>query len=193
MRQAQQGRGSYQFYEPSSNFRLTDLQGAILNTQLKKMKKQVPQKMRGANFLSKEFAKLGGISALPEDKRITRRGYYYMVLKYDPAEFKGLHREEFLKAIQAEGVGMGHGYGTPIHKYPLFQNMKVPARYTKSQYKKVRCPVTERILADECLSLGHTDLLADRKTLAKVVAAVAKVKENVDDLLPKKKGRGKQK
>ena len=188
-----ESKGFYQFYEPSSNFRLTNLQGAILNSQMKKLKRQVPQKMRAAKFLSREFAKLGGIRALPEDERITRRGYYYLVLKYDPAEFKGLHREEFLKAIQAEGVGMGHAYGTPIHKYPLFQNMKVPAKYTKSQYKKVRCPVTERILADECVSFHQANLMADRKTLEKVVAAVAKVKENVDQLLPKKKGRGKRK
>lgn len=183
--------GFYQFYLPSSNFRLTDLQGAILNTQFEKMKVQTLQKMKGAKYLSTQLEKLGGISALPADKRITRRGYYYLVLKYDPAEFKGLHREDFLRAVQAEGVGMGHAYGTPIHKYPLFQNMKVPAKYTKSQYKKVSCPVTERILADECISFHQANLLTDRKGFDQVVEAVAKIKENVDELLPRKPCCGK--
>jgi dTDP-4-amino-4,6-dideoxygalactose transaminase len=177
--------GFYQFFLPSSNFRLTDLQGAILNSQFERLKVQVPQKMKAAKYLSKHLAPLG-ISALPEDKRITRRGYYYLVLKYNPAAFKGLHREEFLKAVQAEGVGMGHAYGTPIHKYPLFQDMKVPAKYTKSQYKKVSCPVTERILADECISFHQANLMADQKGLDKVIEAVAKVRDNVDELLAKK-------
>ena len=178
--------GFYQFFLPSSNFRLTDLQGALLNTQFEKLKVQVPQKMKAAKYLSDQLEKLGGISALPRDPRITRRGYYYLVLKYNPAEFKGLHREDFLKAVQAEGVGMGHAYGTPIHKYPLFQDMKVPAKYAKSQYKKVSCPVAERILADELISFHQANLLADRKGLEKVIEAVAKVKANVDELLPKK-------
>lgn len=182
-----ESQGFYQFFEPSSNFRLTNLQGAILNSQFVKMKKQVPQKMRASRYLAKQFEKVGGLRALPADKRITRRGFYYMVFRYDSDEFKGLHREDFLKAVQAEGVGMGHGYGTPIHKYPLFQNMKVPAKYTKSQYKKVSCPVTERVLADECITLGHTNLLADRRTLDRIVEAVAKIKDNVDELLTSRK------
>ena len=188
-----ESEGFYQFYTTSSNMRLTELQGALLNTQFAKMKRQVPKKMAAAKYLSKAFRQLGGLEALAEDKRITRRGYYFYLLRYDARAFKGLHREDFLKAIQAEGVGMGHAYGTPIHKYPLFQKMKVPAKYTGAQYRKTRCPVAERALAEELISLGHTNLLADRKTLDKIVQAVAKVKDNVDELLPAGKSRSTNK
>jgi len=187
-----ESKGFYEFFEPSSNFRLTDLQGAILNTQFVKMKKQVRTKMANAKALSKMLREIGGVEPLPEDKRITRRGYYYYVFRYDSREFKGLHREDFLAAVRAEGVGIGHGYGTPIHKYPLFQNMKVPGKYTGAQYKKVSCPNAERACRDEICTIHQPALLADRKIIVKVAEAIAKVKENIDELLPTGKGSSKR-
>jgi dTDP-4-amino-4,6-dideoxygalactose transaminase len=180
-------KGFYDFYDVSSNYRLTNLQGSLLLSQLDKTKKQTLQKMDGQKYLGGLLKQIGGLTPLPEDKRITRRGFYFMLFHFCPEEFGGLHREDFLKAIQAEGVMMGHAYGKPIHKYPLFQDMKVPAKYTKSQYKKVSCPVSERVMEGELVSLGHTNLLASNAMLAKIAEAVEKVKENADELLAAKK------
>jgi dTDP-4-amino-4,6-dideoxygalactose transaminase len=183
-------KGFYDFYEVSSNYRLTDLQGSILLSQLPKLKKQTPQKMAGAKHLGNLLKKIGGIEPLPEDKRITRRGYYFFLMRYNKEEWKGLHREDFLRAVNAEGmggVGMGRAYGRPIYKYPLFQDLKVPAKYARSQYKKVCCPATERAMEGEVVSLSHQYLLAPKATLAKIAEAVAKVKDNVDALLAAKK------
>ena len=184
-----ESKGFYEFYEMSSNYRLTDLQGTLLLTQLPKFRKQVSKKMAAAKYLGKLLGQVGGLSPLPDDPRITRRGYYYYLLKYDATAFKGLHREKFLAALRAEGVAIGHAYGTPIHKYPLFQTMAVPGKYRLSQYRKVRLPVVERVMADEICSVHHPWLLADRKTLAGFAEAVAKIKDHVDELLPKRKGR----
>ena len=189
-----ESKGFYEFFEPSSNYRLTELQGALLNTQFAKMKKQVRYKMGNAKVLSKALRKIGGLEPLPEDERITRRGFYYYVFKYDASQFKGLHREDFLAAVRAEGVGLSHGYGTPIHKYPLFQNMKVPARYKGAQYKKVHCPNAEKACADTLCTLHQSGLMADRKQILKIVEAIVKVKDNVEELLkPKKSSRRKRK
>ena len=176
-------QGFYDFHLPSSNFRLTDLQGALLNSQFAHYRKQIGKKAVGQKYLSGLLREIGGVEPLPDDKRITRRGHYYYIFRYDASQFKGLHREEFLKAAQAEGVPVGHSYGRAIHKYPLFQNMKVPAAYKNSQYKKVSCPNAERAFADELCAIGHTALLADKAKLKKVAEAIAKVKDNVDELL----------
>ena len=187
-----ESKGFYEFHEMSSNYRLTDLQGALLNTQLAKLKKQIPVKMRAAAFLSKRLRQIGGLEPLPDDKRITRRGYYYYILKYDPAAFKGLDRETFRDAMAAEGAPVGKGYGSAIHTYPLFANMKLPARCTKSRYRKVRCPATERIVRESLCTLIHTTLLADRATLGRIADAVAKIKDNVDELLPRRTARSRR-
>jgi dTDP-4-amino-4,6-dideoxygalactose transaminase len=180
-------KGFYDFYDVSSNFRLTNLQGALLGSQLGKTIKQTPVKMAGAKYLGGLLKQIGGIEGLPEDKRITRRGYYYYLMRFCKEEFNGLHREDFLKAVQAEGVGFGHAYGRPIHKYPLFQDMKVPAKYTKSNYKKLSLPVSEHVMEGVLVSLGHPNLLAPKATLAKIAEAVQKVKDNAGELLAAKK------
>jgi len=177
--------GFYDFHDVSSNYRLTDLQGALLLAQFNRYKKLIVKKDANQAYLSGLLRKIGGVEPLPDDPRITRRGHYYYVFKYDAAQFGGLHREEFLKALQAEGVPAGHSYGRAIHKYPLFQNMKVPAKYKNSQYKKVCCPVAENAFANELCVLGHTTLLADRAVLAKIAQTIVKVKENAAALMAK--------
>ncbi|MFW6337043.1 MAG: DegT/DnrJ/EryC1/StrS family aminotransferase [Phycisphaeraceae bacterium] len=186
-----ESQGFYQFYEMSSNLRITDLQGAILNSQMRRLKSQIRKRMGNTAALGKKLRKIGGLVPLPEDDRITRRGYYYYVLKYNAEEFGGLHREDFLEALRAEGVAAGHGYGSAIHQYPLFQDMKVPRKYAKSQYKKVSCPNAERACADEVVSIHQANLLADRKTFLKVADAVEKIKDNLGELLDAK-GKAKK-
>jgi dTDP-4-amino-4,6-dideoxygalactose transaminase len=176
-------QGFYDFHEVSSNYRLTDLQGALLVSQFARYKKQIGRKMATQALLSKLLRQIGGVEPLPADPRITRRGNYYYVFKYDASAFAGLHREGFLKALQAEGVPASHSYGRAIHKYPLFQNMKVPAVYKNAQYRKTSCPVAERVFADELCVLWHPALLADKATIRKVAEAIVKVKENAAALV----------
>ena len=175
--------GFYDFHEISSNYRITDFQGALLNTQFEKMKTQVPQKIKAAEKLNASLRGIGGVEPLPDDPRITRLGYYFYLFRYKAEEFGGLPRTEFLRALNAEGVPCGHTYGKPIYKYPLFQNLKVPAKYTLSKYKKVCCPHTERVLSEEVCNLPHTALLADSATVEQISAAILKIKENVRELM----------
>lgn len=174
--------GFYDFHVMSSNYRLTDLQGALLNAQLTRMKPQVPRKMEAAAFLSRELNRIEGIRALPADERITRRGFYYYLLHYEARGFKGASRARFLAAMAAEGVPIGRGYGRAIHKYPLFVNWHNPPRYKLAQYSKTRCPVAERVATEEVVTLAHPVLLSNRRDLTKIVEAVAKVQANADEL-----------
>lgn len=176
-------RGFYDFHLTSSNFRLTDLQGALLNTQFTRLKKQLPRKMKAAAYLSTALRDLGGLEPLPDDARITRRGYYYYLLQFDSAAFAGISRDRFREALAAEGVPLGQGYGQAIHQYPLFQEMKIPRRYVGAQYRRTRCPVAERAATETVCTLSHPLLLSDRRTLKRIVEAVARVKEHAHELV----------
>ncbi len=185
-----ESKGFYDFHVLSSNLRMTDLQGALLNSQLAKFKGQLRKRTAGAAYLSKQLRAIGGVEPLPEDERITRRGFFYYIYKYDAAEFKGLSRDAFLDAIRAEGVpSAGRAYGSAINTYPLFREMKMPKKYTKSQYAKVKMPVAEDACLNRICTFGHTLLLDNRKLLAQVAEAIAKVKDNVDELVSGAKGR----
>lgn len=179
--------GFYDFVEVSSNYRMSNLQGAILNTQFARYKKQIIQKMAAHDYLSSLLREIGGFDPLPEDRRITRRGHYYFLTRYNPDEFKGLPRDGFLKAVQAEGVPFWKSYGRAIHTYPLFQNMKWPSAYKNAQYKKTTCPAAENAFANELCALPHTALLADRKTLTGIAEAVQKIKDHAGELTQSQK------
>lgn len=176
--------GFYDFYELASNYRLTDLQGALLNSQFVKFPAQMKRRMAAADRLRTGLEQVPGVRPLPADSRITRRGYYYFLMHYDPREFRGLPRDKFLEAMAAEGVsGLGRAYGKPIHKYPLFQELKAPAEHKFSQYAKDSFPVAEHVMANELLSLHHPALLAEDAVIDKIVEAMLKIRENADELL----------
>lgn len=176
-------KGFYDFHVVSSNLRLTDLQGALLNTQFARLKKQLPRKMKAAAYLSAQFRAIGGLEPLPDDGRITRRGFYYYLLQYDAEQFKGAPRDAFRRALAAEGVTMGRSYGQAIYNYPLFQNMTHPKARKNAPYGKVRCPAAEHAVSQTICTLAHSFLLLNRKDLAGIVKAVAKVKEHADELV----------
>lgn len=176
--------GQYQFYEPSSNLRLTDLQGALLHSQLPRFKQQVERRNQTCKRLDTQLGAIDGIEPQPTDERITRRGFYYYVYRYDSDAFKGLPRERFLEALSAEGVpSAGKGYGRALHTYPLFQNLVVPADYVNCQYKTVSCPVAERLASQEVCTFSHQVLLHDDEWIDRIAEAVTKVQDNVDELL----------
>ena len=185
-----ESKGFYDFYEMASNYRLTDLQGALLNSQLVRLKRLTPQRMKAAARLSKQMRQIGGVEPLPDDKRITRQGFYYFVYRYDADQFAGAPRNVFLEALQAEGVpGIGRGYGSPIHTYPVFQNLSFPRRYAGAQYRKVSLPTAERLCFEQICTFSHPILSLDRKTLDRIAEAIARIKANAGELVAKSKRR----
>ena len=175
--------GFYDFHRMASNLRLTDLQGALLNTQFARLKTQIPLRMAAAARLGAGLTEVGGLRPLPADDRITRRGYYYYLLHYDPEAFGGATRESFLEALRAEGVSFaGRGYGQAIHKNPLFQELDLGPEHPNADYRKIRCPVAERVTTEELVTLHHPALLATDRELDGIIEAVDKIRRHADEL-----------
>ena len=168
--------GLYDFHRMASNFRLTDLQGALLRSQLPKLLRHLPLRMAAAARLGELLGSLGGLEPLPADPRITRRGYYYYVLRYDEDAFGGAPRDRFLEALRAEGVTLaGKGYGVALHRNPLFQGLG-------ERYRDVRCPAAEHATTRALVTLHHPALLAGDATLSGIADAVAKIRRHADEL-----------
>ena len=185
------GRPFYEFHLPAHNFRMTEWQGAILRAQLRKLPRQIEIRHETGEYLASELKKIGGVDPLPRDPRITKRSYYFFVIRYNKEEFGGVHRDKFLEALRAEGIPCGAGYGVPVHKNPLFQSMrfgrrgcpvKCPLYGREVDYSKVSLPVAERAHAEEQVTLPTHLLLGGREYADKVIEAIAKIKENVDEL-----------
>jgi dTDP-4-amino-4,6-dideoxygalactose transaminase len=184
------GRPFYEHHIAAPNYRLTELQGALLRSQLEKFPQQTEARHRNAARLSAALADMPGVAPLKPDDRITQQGYYFYLFRFIKAEWDGIHRDRFLQAMQAEGVWAGNAYGVPIHKNPVFQQHSFGrtgcpincAHYGREiDYTKVVLPVAERVLAEEQVAINK-DVLLDASNIDLIIAAIEKVYRNREEL-----------
>lgn len=180
------GRPGYEHYILSSNYRMSEFQAALLLSKLKSLPQEVGTKHSNGEYLAGRLRKMEGIEPLRQDPRITKRGYYFLVIRYNSDQFSGLSKQKFLRALQAEGVPAGSGYGMPLYKQPAFkkENLEIvmPKGIKMPDYENLYLPGAKQFTAEE-ITLPHEILLADREALGLVVSSIEKIRENVDELL----------
>lgn len=181
------GRPAYEQNILSSNYRLSEFQAALLLSGMSRLEEQTNYKDRNGKFLKQQLKEIEGIQTLKEDRRITKRGYFVFILRYNESKFEGISRDRFLKALRAEGIPAETVYEIPLYRQPAFRkdNLKkvFPNKYDSfPDYKNLRLPVMEKISAYEQIRLHHAVLLAEKKELQKITQAIVKIKENIDEL-----------
>jgi len=179
------GKPGYYHYYLSSNYRLAELLAGLLLSQFEKLPEQTKIKEENGNWLKKELASLG-IEPLPEDKRITQRGYYFAVFKFNKEEFGGITRDRFLEVINAEGIPFGKAYGLPLYKNPAFTKAYLSEIFPENilrklpDYEKLHLEMSEKFCEVQ-LTLLHTILLSPKSKLQKIIDAVEKIKKNIEE------------
>jgi dTDP-4-amino-4,6-dideoxygalactose transaminase len=181
------GRPGYEHHVLASNYRMNELEAALLLSAMRRLPELTRRKHENGEFLAAGLREIGGIDPLPRDPRITQRGYYFFIAKYDAAAFGGVHRDRFLDALAAEGVPCGAGYAIPLYRQPCFAPERVrkllPERLGPiPDYQSLRLPVAERFCGEQQVTLPHPLLLSGRAGLQKVIDAAAKIKANLDEL-----------
>ena len=168
------GVGRYDHHIVGGNFRMSEWQGAILRAQLTRLPEQTSRRMDSAADLVAQLQQVGGLEPLKPDERITQRGYYFLVLRYDPGAFRGVHRDVFMRAMQAEGIPVGAGYGVPVHRTATYTESNTPHRV-------LPCPNAEHACANEQLTLGNHWLL-EGSNVGSFMDAYSKIRANMDEL-----------
>ena len=191
------GSGRYEHTSIGPNLRMTELQAALLRTQLRKLPAQNRRRERCARFLRRGLAELPGIYPLPEDPRVTGRGYYFFVMRFEEEEF-GVRRDDFVAAMRAEGAPVGVGYGQPVYRLPAFREMSfgrkgcpLTCRHYRGRmdYDRVRCPVAEELSYRKHLTLP-AELLLEERNAGLFLEAARKVYRYRDELR-RPAGRGR--
>ncbi|WP_440009630.1 DegT/DnrJ/EryC1/StrS family aminotransferase [Halomicrococcus sp. SG-WS-1] len=175
----------YRHYELASNARMTEFQGALLCAQLDELPAENETRRRNERALREEIADVDGISAKPEDDRITARGYCLFDLTYDPDAFDGLPRDRFIEALNAEGVPAGTGYAIPLYRQPAFSRATVealvPADADVPAYRSLHLPGVEEVCATT-VTMPHEVLLASEVGVRSVGDAVRKIRRCAPEL-----------
>jgi len=85
----------YQRRLVGSNFRITELQAALLLGQLERLAEQNQRRSENARRLTGRLAQIPGIQVLPPDPDIDQEAIYQYVFRYCPAE-RRIHRDVFV-------------------------------------------------------------------------------------------------
>jgi 3-amino-5-hydroxybenzoate synthase len=169
---------TYQHQLLGTNARIAELQAAVLRVQLERLDAQIETRQANAPALDRGLQEILGIVPQGRDPRVTRNPHYMYMFRYDPAEFGGLTRMEFVDMLIAEGVPAFVGYPA-VHRTPVFQNNAFAPRWDPADpllpdYRRVRCPVSEE-LGESVVWLHHRTLLGDAEDVGEVVEAVRKI------------------
>jgi dTDP-4-amino-4,6-dideoxygalactose transaminase len=181
------GQPGYLHYAIASNYRLSELQAALLLVQLEHLPQQVAAREAAGRILDSALAETGILLPQRRDERVTQRGYYFSVYRYQPEAMGGIPREAFLAALQAEGVPASRAYGVPVYRYAAFspdalQSSPLRGLDNVPAYHELHLPVTERVSTQEQVTIPHEVLLAGLEAMRPIADAVAKIAEHRDDL-----------
>lgn len=186
------GRPWYEHHCLSSNYRLTEMQAALLVAGMIRLEAQAGQRLASARILDEGLAGFPGLEPIGTgDLRVTRRAYHLYTVRYSREHWKGLPKERLCEAIRAEGVPLQGGYDFPVHRQPFFQRrsfaahgcpVDCPRHGAEVAYTGVEMPVADKICNEEGLWLFHAVLLGSEDDVRDVLRALTKVYENLDEL-----------
>ena len=163
------------------NYRMSDLQAAILEVQLGRLAEQHELRNRNVARFERRIASIEGLEPLAPEPRITRQAAYQVVLRYSAERFGDLPRAAFVAALEAEGVPCdAHFYDALTRSSLLVPDARrFPAWASREQ---PACPVAERAAYEEAVWLPHQLFLGDERDVDQIVEAIAKVGRHAAEL-----------
>lgn len=167
------------------NYRMTDLQAAILEVQLGRLDEQHLVRGRNASRLGAAIEDIDGLTNLRIDDRVTTQAIYQFVFRYDREAFAGVDRDVFVAALEAEGVPAdGRFYESlPVSELLRPDAARYPAwSAALAAAPAANCPNAERAAYQESVWLPHQLLLGTEADVDDIVEAVLKVQRGAGDL-----------
>jgi dTDP-4-amino-4,6-dideoxygalactose transaminase len=173
-----------------TKLKMTEFQGAIGLAQLKRVEEQTTKRNVNATYLRAQIEKIPGILPYKFNQKVTRAAFHLFPFRYKKEEFKGLTRDEFLKALNAEGIPCDGGY-TTLNKMVFLKNvlrtknyqlMYPPEMLDYNKYmERNHCPANDQ-LCEEAVWFGQNMLLAEKSDMDDITAAIELVYKNADKI-----------
>lgn len=175
--------GKYSFL--GVDYNISEWQAGILNTQLDKFPEQLEKRNENARILDEYLSEFDFVSPLKEDPRITKNAYHFYTFRVHEEKLKGVTRDQFLNALNHEGVPVVMGYT------PLYHTNVVKSEYTKKQIQgKIKVdlkdyPNTEYAYKHESAWIYSSDhiLLSEPSDIKLIADSFKKVYDNIEELL----------
>ncbi len=159
------------------NFRMGEMEAAIGIEQLKKLPKLVKERVKIANFFTKNLKNFKGLT-VPKIKKEFNHNFYVYALKYDQEKCK-ISRKKIIEKLKSLGAPVVAGYAN-LHLYPMFQKKiaygtkhfpwSLNKRTMSIKYNKGICPMSEKLHKKIVIKIPICDYqfdMSDQKKLIK--------------------------
>jgi L-glutamine:scyllo-inosose aminotransferase len=170
------------------NSRISEWQAALLSVGLERLDAQTSLREERTAALQEALTGIPGLSFTTRDPRNTRRAAYQFIVKYDPAGFAGVHRDQVLAALRAEGVPCEGDFYVPLYEDPLFAMDPVTNPLASLPYAegfdlaRFDCPVAAKAAYHEAIWLPHQLFLGPPEDMEDIAQAFRKVQARAEAL-----------
>jgi dTDP-4-amino-4,6-dideoxygalactose transaminase len=152
------------------NYRMTEVEAAIVRCQLKKLERLVDLRRRNCEYLVEKLSQIPAIIP-PKVRKGCVHSYYVHPFRFDE-KIAGVTRNSFIEAVraelpatrlrEAEGPLLSCGYVKPLYLMPMYQKKIAYGKKGfpfsghiykgRVRYNKGLCPVVERMYYKEFFS-----------------------------------------
>ncbi|MGQ9574635.1 MAG: DegT/DnrJ/EryC1/StrS family aminotransferase [Thermoguttaceae bacterium] len=183
-----QGRGCF---SRGTNCRMTHYQAAMLLQQIDKLVEETRRRQDNAEYLTAGLKGIPGIQPvrLPENSKAV---WHLYAFRYDPAQFHGLARGKFMRALSAEGIPCGGGYHEQYYDGLLDEAINsrgfkrlFSAERLRAYRESFRELQGNKLVCETTVGMFNTVLLADRRDVEHIVEAVRKIHAHSAELAKK--------
>ena len=160
--------GWFNHFELGSNFRMTAFQAALLSAQLQKLTERIHLREENVAIL-RDAVCTPGISFQVQPDSVTAHSFYLLVGRIDEKTF-GVNRDEFVKAMEAEGIPCRPFYPHPLYKNSLYTEPESPLHRVEP------CPEAEFATKDS-FWISHRALAGSSEDTLDISRAISKIHE----------------
>ena len=161
---------------------ISEFQASLLLSQYEKLAAEMELREKNAAYLAGRLRAMPFVSAADYDERITRHAYHLFVIRFesDVLREKGITREQFLTALNAEGIPLACGY-LPLYVFPCATSADTE-RVIGGKIDTTPLPECQRASYEEGTWLYQALLLGTRADMDDIADALLKVWEHADEV-----------
>lgn len=182
-------KGKHETIGPKN--RMNEFEAAILNGQLPTATERFLLRNRNAAYLSSKLQQFKGLVPQKQYDGTESGGYYNYAMSYKKEHFSNATRQQFLKALAAEGIALSPYIPNGLHRESWIDHILELDEYSKmfpaarlKQYREdaTHLPGCDKVCAEMIVLPGSGPLTAGTADMDDIINAIMKVYDNRNQL-----------